>query len=81
MKYKYFNLINDLKNTLVVEESEPSVNTALYNQTVNNLSWYGLPRDIKKLIDLINHSSIIIENKVSWYNVREKAEEIYNNFN
>lgn len=81
MKYKYFNLINDLKNTLVVEESESSVNTALYNQTVNNLSWYGLPRDIKKLIDLINHSSIIIENKVSWYNVREKAEEIYNNFN
>ncbi len=81
MKYKYFNLINDLKNTLVVEELESSVNTALYNQTVNNLSWYGLPRDIKKLIDLINHSSIIIENKVSWYNVREKAEEIYNNFN
>lgn len=81
MKYNYFNLINDLKTTLVVEESEPSVNTALYNQIVKNLNWYGLPKDIKKLIDLINHSSIIIENRVSWYNIREKTEEIYNNFN
>lgn len=80
MKYTYYNLINNLRTTLKVDSEESSVNPDDFNNIVERLNWYNLPQDIKRLIDMINHSSIIIDNKVNWFTVREKAEEIYNNF-
>lgn len=81
MKYTYFNLINSLRSTLKVSSEEVSVNTTSYNQIVSNLTWFSLPQDLQKLIGLINHSSTILDDKVNWFNIREKAEEVYNNFN
>lgn len=81
MKYTYFNLINNLKNTLTLPVEENTVDVTSYNNIVYNLTWFSLPQDIKKLINLINHSSTILNNNVNWFNIREKAEEIYNNFN
>lgn len=81
MKYNYFNLINDLKSTLLVDSEEPSIDSEAYNDIVKKLNWYRLPQDLQKLVDLINHSSTVLDVKVNWFNVREKAEDIFNNFN
>jgi hypothetical protein len=81
MKYNWYNLIGDLKNTLKVDLGEPTVNAVAFNNIVDSLTWYNLKNSLQNLVGLINHTETILDLNITWYNIPSKAESIYNNFN
>lgn len=80
MKFTYFNLINNIKEALVVDSGETIVEPTSYNKIVNEITWNTLPQDLQKLVDMINTPTVILDLKVTWYNLPKKVEQIQNVF-
>jgi len=81
MRYNWYGLVTTLRTDLLVDGGESSVDAEAYNNIVLNLKWYNLKGQLQQLVDLINHSSTVLDTEVTWYNLLSDAESIYNNFN
>ena len=80
-KYDWFLLPQDLKDSLRVSDSEPTLDATAYNEIVDKLTWLTLTIDLEKMARIVNHSSDLVDKVYLWNRLPEQVSQFCEHIN